>query len=60
MKLVKENVAINRDKISVSHVENVQVLANLELTNQTVNFRAYEDLSRGAFSTFLVKGMEVK
>lgn len=55
-----KDVGINKDKISASHVDNVQVLANLEITNQKDDFRAYDNLSRGAFSTFLVEGMEVK
>src|SRR5699024_2830381 len=53
-----EDVEINLDKVSASHVENVKVVANLGITNQTEDFRAYEDLSRAAFSTFLVKSGE--
>lgn len=54
-----DNVEMNLDNISDSHVDNVQVVANLGITNQTKDFRAYEDLSRAAFSTMLVKAMEV-
>src|SRR5699024_1075221 len=54
-----EDVEINRDNISESHVENVQVLANLDITSQLDDFRAYEDVSRGQFSTFLVKTLDL-
>ena len=54
-----EDVELNFDNISDSHANNVQVLANLGITNQTEDFRAYKDISRGAFSTFLVKAMDV-
>src|SRR5699024_7275591 len=54
-----EDVDINLDNVSASHVENVQILANLNITNQTDDYRGYESLSRAAYSTFLVKSMEV-
>jgi len=54
-----EDVDINLDNVSDSHVENVQILANLNITNQTDDYRGYESLSRAAYSTFLVKSMAV-
>src|SRR5699024_214411 len=54
-----EDVEIDRSNISDSHEENVQVLANLGITVKPMDFNAYEDISRAAFSTFLVKTMEI-
>src|SRR5699024_793012 len=54
-----EDVEIDRDNISDSHEENVQILANLGITVKPMDFNAYEDISRAAFSTFLVKTMEI-
>lgn len=53
------DVDVNLDRVSESHAKNVQILANLGITNQLEDFGAYEDISRAAFSTFLVKAMEV-
>ncbi|MGY0691398.1 S-layer homology domain-containing protein [Virgibacillus sp. FSP13] len=57
-KIDAEEVALTDKKISDSHRANVQVLANLNITNQTKNFHAYEDISRDQFATMVVKSME--
>src|SRR5699024_6069011 len=50
-----EDVDINLDNVSLSHKENVQILANLGLTNQLEDFRPYEPISRGAVATLINK-----
>src|SRR5690625_3635568 len=50
-----EDVDINLDNVSLSHKENVQILANLGLTNQLDDFRPYEPISRGAIATLINK-----
>src|SRR5690625_2352950 len=50
-----EDVDINLDNVSLSHKENVQILANLGLTNQLDDFRSYEPISRGAIATLINK-----
>lgn len=49
----EENVQVNLSNVSPSHDARVQILANLELTNQLDDFRPTEEISRGAFSTML-------
>jgi len=53
-----EDVEVNLDKVSDDHKDNVQILANLDITVQSY-FDGYSDLSRGQFATFLVKSLEV-
>ncbi|MCG1027010.1 S-layer homology domain-containing protein [Virgibacillus halodenitrificans] len=55
----KEDVPLNTDKISDSHVERVQILANLEITNQTEDFKAYKDIQRDQFATFVKLAQDV-
>ncbi|SFD86511.1 S-layer homology domain-containing protein [Lentibacillus persicus] len=50
----EQEAELNRDHISDSHVENVQTLANLGITNQLNDFQAYNDIRRDQFSTFVV------
>ncbi|QDP41483.1 phosphodiester glycosidase family protein [Radiobacillus deserti] len=47
------NVSINLSNVSASHKQNVQILANLGITNQLKDFRPDEPVSRGQFATFL-------
>lgn len=55
-KLDKGNdVDINLKNVSESHRDNVQIIANLGLTNQLDDFRAYEPISRAATATFVHK-----
>lgn len=59
-----ENVDINLDKVSADHQDNVQVLANLGVTNQLGdkednNFNGYNDISRAAFASMLVLSKDV-
>src|SRR5699024_6769603 len=48
-----EDVEVNLDNVSKSHKDRVQILANLELTNQLEDFRPAEDITRAAFATFV-------
>src|SRR5690625_976910 len=57
-KKVDEDVDINLDKVTESHKERVQIIANLDITNQLDNFRAYENISRAAVATFLNKSQK--
>lgn len=54
-----EDVAINLENVNVSHKENVQILANLKITNQLDDFRPGENISRGAFATLLFLSYEI-
>src|SRR5699024_9288145 len=54
-----ENVDINLDNVSLSHKENVQTLANFELTNQLDDFRPYEPITRAAVATLVYKAQSV-
>ncbi|WP_106496172.1 S-layer homology domain-containing protein [Lentibacillus sp. Marseille-P4043] len=47
------DVDVNLDGVGDSHADRVQVLANLEITNQVEDFRPEEGITRGAFSTML-------
>lgn len=49
----EENKAINLENISPSHAENVQVFANLGITDLQEDFRPFEEVNRGQFATFL-------
>lgn len=56
---VKANpVVLSDKKISPSHRANVQMLANLGVTKETKNFRAFEPISREQFATMVVRAME--
>src|SRR5699024_10464010 len=57
-KKVDEDVDINLDNVTESHKERVQILANIDVTNQLDNFRAYENISRAAVATFLNKSQK--
>src|SRR5699024_727207 len=48
-----KDVEINLSDVSPSHKENVQILANLGLTNQLNDFRAYEPISRASVATLV-------
>lgn len=48
-----EDVSIYLENVSPSHKENVQILANLGLTNQVTDFRPKEEISRGALATLI-------
>ncbi|SFD86192.1 Beta-N-acetylglucosaminidase [Lentibacillus persicus] len=55
----EEDVEVNLDNVSESHVDRVQTFANLGITNQLEDFRPAESLARGQFATFLYKSMKV-
>lgn len=48
-----DKVDINLNKVSPVHEQNVQTLANLDLTNALDNFLPIDDVTRGQFSSFL-------
>lgn len=50
-----KDVKINLENVSASHKERVQILANLDLTNQYGNYRPYEHITRAAVATLLHK-----
>ncbi|GAA0486862.1 hypothetical protein GCM10008986_10340 [Salinibacillus aidingensis] len=47
------HVDINLGNVGKSHKENVQILADLGITNQLNNYRPREAVTRGQFATFL-------
>lgn len=54
----KDDVEIDLSKVSADHKQNVQILANLGITNQVGdtadnNFEGYSDISRAQFASFL-------
>lgn len=56
--ILTDRVNINLKNVSKSHQKNVQVLADLGITNQVDDYRSYENISRGALSTFLYKAIK--
>ncbi|SES88229.1 S-layer homology domain-containing protein [Oceanobacillus limi] len=50
-----DNVAMDMEGVDPSHQENVQIIANLEITNQLTNFRPADPVTRGQFATFLYR-----
>ncbi|WP_047984677.1 S-layer homology domain-containing protein [Ornithinibacillus californiensis] len=52
---VEKEVKINLDNVAETHKANVQILANLGITNQLDDFRPGEAVTRGQFATFLYK-----
>jgi hypothetical protein len=48
-----KHVKINLDNVSPTHWQNVQILADLGITNQLDDFRPKEIVTRGQFATFL-------
>jgi len=53
-------VDINLKNVSETHKENVQILADLKVTDQLENFRPGEDITRGQFATFLYRSDNVE
>ncbi|WP_053075047.1 phosphodiester glycosidase family protein [Ornithinibacillus californiensis] len=51
---------IKLDNVGESHKANVQILADLGITNQLENFRPKEIVTRGQFATFLYLSVEYK
>ncbi|MCG1027052.1 phosphodiester glycosidase family protein [Virgibacillus halodenitrificans] len=49
------DVQVNLSNVDPSHKKNVQILANLGITNQLSDFRPREPVTRGQFATFLYK-----
>ncbi|MCG1027016.1 S-layer homology domain-containing protein [Virgibacillus halodenitrificans] len=58
--IATDEVNLSDKKISKSHRKNVQIMANLGITNQTEDFQAYSNISRDQFATMVVKSMEAK
>ncbi|MGY0691389.1 alkaline phosphatase [Virgibacillus sp. FSP13] len=48
-----KNVDVNLDNVSDSHKANVQILADLGITNQLEDFHPKDAVTRGQFATFL-------
>ena len=57
---VDETVEVNLDGVSEAHQDAVQTLANLGVTMELSDFRAYEGISRAAFASFLVRAEKVQ
>ncbi|MGY0691394.1 phosphodiester glycosidase family protein [Virgibacillus sp. FSP13] len=51
---------VNLANVDPSHKKNVQILADLGITNQLEDFRPQEAVTRGQFATFLYKANEKK
>ncbi|WLV24423.1 S-layer homology domain-containing protein [Aciduricibacillus chroicocephali] len=49
-----EKVDVKLSNVSPSHRDNVQILANLGLTNQLKDYRPFEQVRRDSFTTFVV------
>ena len=54
-----EKVNINLDNVNESHKDNVQILANLELTDQLEDFRPGEPITRAAIASLLHRAQSV-
>ncbi|SFD86473.1 S-layer homology domain-containing protein [Lentibacillus persicus] len=48
-----DDVELNKDHISKSHVDNVQTLANLGITKALNEYHAYQDIQRDQFTTMV-------
>lgn len=57
--LEMDHVSINLKNVSRDHQPNVQVLANLGITDQLKDFGPKKEISRAALSTFLYRVMEM-
>ncbi|WP_047984687.1 S-layer homology domain-containing protein [Ornithinibacillus californiensis] len=53
------DVDVNLDNVSSTHKANVQILANLGITNQLEDFNPKATVTRGQFASFLFKSLEV-
>lgn len=58
LKDTDEQITVNLKNVDASHKESVQILSDLEITNQTDNFHPNETVTRGQFATFLYKTIE--
>ncbi|GAA0435191.1 hypothetical protein GCM10008983_09700 [Lentibacillus halophilus] len=56
----EESVDINLSNVSSSHEDNVQVLADLKITNQLKDFSPNENISRAQFSVMLAQSLDSK
>lgn len=54
------NVSINLKNVSATHKDNVQILADLKITNQLDDFRPKEAITRAQFATFLYESDKVE
>lgn len=54
-----EKVDINTENVSASHVDNVQILANLGITIALDDFKGYDQVTRQQFASFLNESIEV-
>lgn len=54
-----KNVDMHLGNVDPSHQENVQILANLGVTNQLDDYRPAEKITRAAFSSLLNDAMKV-
>src|SRR5699024_5216393 len=53
------NVDVNIENVGTSHKKNVQILADLGITNQLDDFRPRETITRRQFATFLYESNKV-
>ena len=56
---IEDHADVNLDNVDESHQDNVQILADLEITDQLEDFRPMEDVTRGQFATFLHRVRDV-
>src|SRR5699024_10093530 len=54
-----EEIEINLSNVDPSHQEFVQILANLELTNQLDDYRPAEQITRAASASLIYRAMQV-
>lgn len=55
----KENVKVNLSNVNEVHKKNVQILANLGVTNQLDDFRPKAAVTRGAFASFIDRALRL-
>src|SRR5699024_7357330 len=54
-----EDVAVNLDQVSEGFEEDIQIIANLGITTELSDFRAYDKINRAQFAAFLHRTIEV-
>lgn len=55
LKANNNNIDVYLGNVDASHKENVQIIANLNVTNQLEDFRPNSPVTRGQFATFLYR-----
>src|SRR5699024_5408460 len=56
--IVADKVDVKLDNVSPTHADNIQILANLDITKALEDFLPFNDVTRGQFASFLHRTIE--